>query len=311
MTQAAEIEHLENFKRVHNHGFVGIDREGTCGSDQLVERAARMSYQYGTDRRSKTRGLIRYLFSHRHSGPFEFPQLCFHIRLPIFVMRQLIRHRTMSFNEESARYSILHDNFFVPELEDIRFQSQTNKQGRGEIIDPVKARDMQQLIDEVNKGSYGSYEQLLEVDYEKYDDPEEALKNATGLTRELARIALPVSIYTECMLSVNLHNFLRFATLRCDHHAQKEIRDYANVMVEFARPLFPLTLEAWDDYVVNARGFSRMELNILGQFISRDPEAYADWILQLEARTPESLQLSKREKEAFMSWAYRMEPKAA
>lgn len=246
MTQASEIQHLENYKRIHKYGFVGIVKEGCAGSDELIERCARTSYAKGTRKVSKTRGLIRYLMRHRHSGPFEFGQVCFHLRLPLFVMRQLVRHRTMSFNEQSGRYSILVDEFFIPEHGQMRKQSETNKQGRGDAIDSETAQKYIDLLNRLNQECYSTYLEVLEE-----------------LTRELARNALPTSIYTECYLSCNLRNFFHFAGLRCDSHAQQEITDYAIPMTDFVKEMFPLAYEAWEDYHYHAHNLSRLDIKCL------------------------------------------------
>jgi thymidylate synthase (FAD) len=267
----------DHYKQVLDHGFIGLVDH--MGSDASIVRAARVSYQGGTRPVSEDRQLIRYLVRHRHSSPLEMAECVFHVKVPIFVARQWIRHRTASVNEESARYSVIKDEFYVPKPEDIKPQSTSNKQGRdGEFplyISANIARDM----NAVNDMSFTAYENYLERE---------------NLSRELARTVLPVATYTSFYWKANLRNILHFLSLRLDPHAQMEIRVYAEAMLEIIKPLFPLTIEAWEDYDFNAVTFSRMEMDMVRRAIAMsDFRLYMDDILEMNG-------LSKREIAEFM-----------
>ena len=248
MTLRTEInfEQDKNYKPVLDQGFVGLVDH--MGSDQSIVRAARVSYGEGTKTVLDDRNLIRYLMRHEHTTPFEMCELVFHIKLPIFVMRQLVRHRTASMNEYSARYSLVTDEFYIPNGENIMPQSKDNKQGRsGEMDATLKLAiqgDMRNIWDEAFK----TYKLHLD---------------SYNLARETARSVLPVGSYTECYWKANLKNFLHMIRLRADSHAQWEIREYANAMYELAKPLFPLAIEAFEDYQVNSVKFSAGEFALL------------------------------------------------
>jgi thymidylate synthase (FAD) len=253
MASVEEVRNDPNYVIVHEHGFVGLVDH--MGSDEAIARAARTSYQKGTKSVSDDRTLIRYLTRHRHTSPLEMGEVVFHLRLPIFVMRQLVRHRTASLNECSARYSELPADFYVPEVEYIQPQSTTNKQGRSGEIDLGQKSFIKGLMEGFHESAYELYQKFLaEGSFGQ---------NYPGLSRELARIVLPVSIYTECYFKMDMKNFLHMAGLRMEGHAQKEIQDFANPMYEFAKKLFPATCEAFEDYQFHAKTFSRMELILL------------------------------------------------
>ena len=230
--------------KLHKYGFVEL--LDVMGDDEEVENAARISYGTGTRKVNQTRNLIRYLMRHKHTSPFEMCEVKFHIKLPIFVMRQLVRHRTANLNEYSGRYSVMSDDFYFPKGKELKPQSTTNKQGREES----ELR---------NPG---------EIEYEIYrifDGASTAYKNLIGwdLSRELARIVLPVSNYTEVIWKIDLHNFFHFYHLRSDSHAQDEIRHFSDAMWKLVEPKFPLCCEAFEDYVVNAKTFSQKEMRII------------------------------------------------
>jgi len=237
---------LDKEFKVLDHGFVRlIDYMG--GDDSIVQ-AARVSYGKGTKKVSQDRGLIRYLMRHRHTTPFEMVELKFHVKLPIFVARQWIRHRTANVNEYSGRYSVMKEEFYLPPKDEIRFQSTANKQGRSEeeVPDDLK----QQLLDFLTNTQTESYAKYMEfVD--------------AGLARELARIALPLSLYTEWYWKIDLHNLFHFLNLRMDPHAQQEIREYAVIMADMVKAVCPMAYEAFMDYQVNAVHFTGPELKIL------------------------------------------------
>lgn len=246
MATQDDVSHDEKYTIVHDHGFVGfIDY---MGSDEAVEEAARVSYGAGTRKISETRNLVRYLMRHRHTSPFEMCEVKFHLKVPIFVMRQLVRHRTASLNEYSGRYSVMTDEFYIPELEYIQPQSQTNKQGREENAwTKYEKIELQRAFRRQSFNSYKEYKKLLKQ----------------NLSREISRTLLPVSNYTELYWKIDIHNFLHFASLRADSHAQKEIQDYTIAMYDLVKPKFPLIFEAYEDYARYGVKLSKMEKEIV------------------------------------------------
>ena len=234
--------------KVHEHGFVKL--LDVMGSDEEVENAARISYGEGTRKVSQTRNLIRYLMRHKHTSPFEMCEVKFHIKLPIFVMRQLVRHRTANLNEYSGRYSVMSDDFYFPKGKELKPQSTTNKQGReeGELRNPGEIEfELYRIFD----GATTAYHNLLDW----------------NVSRELARIVLPVSNYTEVIWKIDLHNFFKFYQLRGDSHAQQEIQDYADAMYHLVYPHFPICCEAFSDYVLNAVTFSEQEMYVIKELL--------------------------------------------
>ena len=258
MTKRSEIDFEKdtNYVPVLDHGFVGLIDH--MGSDSAVVQAARVSYGAGTKQVQDDRNLIRYLVRHEHTTPIEMCAVKFHLKLPIFVMRQLVRHRTASLNEYSARYSIMTDEFYIPELEQIQQQSSTNKQGREESDWGFEERrGVQHAFQRSFFNAYKEYEQLLG-------------KDGTGLTRELSRSVLPVGGYTELYWKANLKNFLHMIRLRADSHAQWEIQEYANAMYNLAKPLFPEVCQAFEDYQQDCMRLSRMEISLIKRLVSID-----------------------------------------
>jgi len=245
MTKQSEILADQRYMPIYEHGFVGL--VDTMGSDASIERAARVSYGEGTRKLSDTRNLLRYLMKNRHTSPFEMGEVLFHLKIPIFVMRQLVRHRTASLNEYSARYSVLSDEHYHPNNDYVKAQSKTNKQGSdGNIPNETKAHWRERCI--VNRQqSRETYNEALDA----------------GISRELARINLPVSIYTELYWKIDINNFMKTMSLRLDPHAQREIRDFAWAMYDLATPHFPLTFEAFEDYMLNASHLSIMETELV------------------------------------------------
>jgi thymidylate synthase (FAD) len=255
MTKQEQVVNDERYITLYEHGFVGI--LDTMGSDQDICDAARVSYGSGTKSVNDDRNLLRYLMRHWHTSPLEMGEVKFHLKLPIFIMRQLVRHRTANLNEYSGRYSEMSDEFYVPSDEYMAPQSTTNKQGRAGVISVPQKKTIRTFITAALKTSYDTYRRLLgEVVGFSVAAAEEEYP---GLSRELARIVLPVSNYTECYWKCDLHNFFHFARLRMDSHAQQEIRDYATAMYELTKPYFPLACEAFEDYRMNARSLSRMD----------------------------------------------------
>jgi len=258
MTLRSEInfENDSNYTPILDHGFVGL--VDSMGSDSAVVQAARVSYGAGTKQVNDDRNLIRYLMRHKHTTPFEMCEVKFHLKMPIFVMRQLVRHRTASINEYSARYSVMTDEFYIPELEQIQKQSTTNKQGREESEWFFNdKREVQHAFQRSFYNAYKEYTSLLG-------------KEDNGLARELARSVLPVGGYTELYWKANLKNFLHMIKLRSDPHAQWEIQELANAMYNLVKGKFPQVCEAFEDYEQNAVTASRMEVDLLQALISKD-----------------------------------------
>ena len=247
-------------QKLHEHGFVRF--LDIMGDDNSIADAARVSYGEGTRSVSDNRNLIRYLVRNKHTSPLEMVEVKFHLKLPIFIMRQLVRHRTASLNEYSGRYSIMTDDCYEPSDDYIQPQSQTNKQGRdGEIKDVWKTSYKQKIHEAISKTRV-AYKFLLGND----STPQ------GGLSRELARTVLPVSNYTECYWKIDLHNFFHFCRLRMDSHAQQEIRDYAKVMYEMVKPEIPIAAEAFEDYSLYSVSLSRMERNVIQYVFETFPE---------------------------------------
>lgn len=241
---AANLDAYLNIEdKVLDHGFVRVI--DYMGNDEAIVQAARVSYGTGTKSLSKDQNLINYLMQHRHTTPFEMCEIKFHVKLPIFVARQWIRHRTANVNEYSARYSILDKEFYIPEVEQIALQSETNKQGRG--VHYAEAQHIQWRIQYASEEAYGIYEGF----------------NNLGLARELSRMVLPVNYYTQWYWKVNLHNLLNFLSLRADPHAQWEIRVYAEKMLDIVKMWCPLAHAAFLEHRMNANTFSASAMRIL------------------------------------------------
>ena len=260
MTTQKQILNDPKYKPIHSHGFVGL--LDTMGSDEEIAAAARVSYGLGTKTSSDDRNLLRYMMRQAHTSPFEMAEVKFHIKLPIFVMRQLIRHRTANVNEYSGRYSEMSNEFYVPDFDYMQPQSQTNKQGRSGSFTEVTKGKIQQLFTSGYDVATKVYHTLLGTPNSDTFDGE------PGLTKELARCILPVANYTECYWKIDLHNFFHFCRLRLDAHAQREIRDFAQAMYDFVKPYFPLSMEAFEDYVLYARTLSRMDILAIRDMLS-------------------------------------------
>jgi thymidylate synthase (FAD) len=245
------------------------------GDDTSLIQAARVSYGAGTKSVREDRGLIRYLFRHQHTSPIEMAEIKFHIKLPIFVMRQLIRHRTASTNEISARYSVMNDEFYIPDANVILPQSDDNKQGRAGNMSEKNKRGVQWMFTALYETAYDCYQALLgerdktkfiqgDIPYGAYDEDDSIFDNEfSGTARELSRSVLPVGNYTEAYWKIDLSNLLKLLKLRLDPHAQYEIRVYAEAMYNLIKPIFPLSCEAAEDYSFQAKNLSRMEVNLV------------------------------------------------
>lgn len=246
------------------------------GDDSSIVQAARVSYGDGTKTVNEDRGLIRYLLRHKHTTPFEMVEFKFHIKLPIFIARQWIRHRTANVNEYSGRYSEMKDEFYIPELNQVRHQSTMNKQGRSEdVLDNLVAQQIVEKMSNTQETLYSEYRELLDE----------------GLAREIARINLPLSNYTEWYWKIDLHNLLHFLRLRIDHHAQYEIRVYGQAIAEIIKQIVPVAWEAFQDYHLNSIYFSRLEVEALKLIIKGDKIEDIDF---------EGLGLKKREWNEFV-----------
>jgi thymidylate synthase (FAD) len=248
-----------------DHGFIVL--KDVMGNDETIVESARVSYGTGTKKVSETRGLIRYLMRHYHSTPFEMVEFRFLCKMPIFVARQWVRHRTANINEYSGRYSVMCDEFYVPELHNILPQSTINNQGRGGNIDFQNQHAAQLLIEQSNESCYNKYQRLLGMENNvpviNGSDKRSFTTDFDGIAREIARGVLNVNNYTEWYWKCDLHNIFNFMRLRKDTHAQYEIRVYANAMAELVKKQLPIAYEAFEDYILHAKHFSRAEMDIL------------------------------------------------
>ena len=247
---------------VLDHGFVRV--VDYMGDDAAVVQAARVSYGRGTRAANEDRGLIRYLMRHRHSTPFEMCEIKYHVKLPIFVARQWIRHRTANVNEYSARYSIMDREFYLPAPEHLAAQSASNRQGRGDVLQGDEAAQVMQLLREDALRNYDHYQDMLNADEEgKILDP-----SRQGLARELARMNLTLNAYTQWYWKTDLHNLLHFLSLRADAHAQYEIRVYAEAMLASLEAWVPAVAEAFRDYRLGAVTLSAQMLDVVRRLLS-------------------------------------------
>ena len=268
---------------VLDHGFVRVI--DYMGDDGAVVQAARVSYGRGTRKVSEDRGLIHYLMRHRHSTPFEMCEIKFHVKLPIFVARQWIRHRTANVNEYSARYSILDNEFYVPAPEQLAAQSASNRQGRGELLEGDEAAEVLALLRDDAARSYGHYAAMLN----EREDGSAIDPARKGLARELARMNLTLGFYTQWYWKVDLHNLMHFLSLRADAHAQYEIRVYAEAMVDVLKRWVPLTAEAFEEYRLHAASLSKSGMAVVKRMLAG------------EAVTQETSGMGKREWRELMA----------
>lgn len=264
-TRRATVPDLEDMLfqalPVLDHGFVRVI--DYMGDDAAVVQAARVSYGRGTRKVSEDKALIKYLMRHRHSTPFEMCEIKYHVKLPIFVARQWIRHRTANVNEISARYSILDKEFYLPRPEDLAAQSAQNRQGRGEVLEAEQAAQVLDLLRDDAERTYRNYEWMLNEDDSADHDPHRA-----GLARELARMNLTLNTYTQWYWKTDLHNLLHFLSLRADPHAQYEIRVYAEAMLESVKAWVPGCYEAFCDYRLGAVSLSAGMLAVVKRLLA-------------------------------------------
>ena len=265
--------HLYNINPVLDHGFVRVI--DYMGDDAAICQAARVSYGKGTKSVQNDEGLIRYLMRHWHSTPFEMCEIKLHVKLPVFVARQWIRHRTANVNEYSARYSILDREFYIPQPEHLAAQSVINNQGRGEVLAPEEAARVLEYLKNDAARAYDHYEEMIGQDGQQ------------GLARELARMNLPANIYTQWYWKVDLHNLFHFLRLRADSHAQYEIRVYAEEMCRLVKDWVPAAYRAFEDYRMGGATLSEGALSCLRRMLAG------------EAVTEDNSGMSKGEWRAF------------
>ena len=255
---------------VLDHGFVRVI--DYMGDDSAIVQSARVSYGKGTKKISNDQGLIKYLMRHRHSTPFEMCEIKFHIKLPIFVARQWIRHRTANVNEYSARYSILDKEFYIPSIENLAAQSTINNQGRGEVLSSDEASNVISILKTDAEQTYANYETLLNESSEGGILDE----SKSGIARELARMNLTLNTYTQWYWKIDLNNLLHFLALRADDHAQYEIRVYADAMLDIVNKWVPITYSAFDDYRVGGTELSAKEVNFLKKLIKGENPSFEE-----------------------------------
>ena len=289
-TKRATVESIEQLLYeplpVLDHGFIRVI--DYMGDDAAIVQAARVSYGKGTKKLNQDAHLIKYLLRHWHTTPFEMCEIKFHIKLPLFVARQWIRHRTANINEYSARYSLMEDNFYIPSPEHLAAQSTINHQGRNEeeSLSEEETHYILNILKSDSKTSYQHYQTLMnchpETGAPSYD------QKRKGLARELARMNLPVNIYTQWYWKIDLHNFMHFLMLRADSHAQYEIRAYAEAMLTILKHWVPITYEAFLDYRANAANISSKGMKVIKK------------LLQGEKPTREESHMSEREWQELM-----------
>ncbi len=259
MTKRAISDSIETILEkpfpVLDHGFIRV--VDYMGNDDAIVQAARVSYGKGTKKVSEDRGLIRYLMKHSHTTPFEMCEIKLHIKLPIFVARQWIRHRTANVNEYSARYSVLDKEFYIPDINHMCAQSVVNNQGRGDVLPENQAQQMMDLFKRDATQCYDTYEHMLSQD--------------PGVARELARMNLPLNFYTQWYWKIDLHNLLHFCALRADSHAQYEIRVYADILLhEIIKNWVPFAYEAFCDYKMGSYSLSKKSIDVVKAWIKGD-----------------------------------------
>ena len=255
---------------VLDHGFIRVI--DYMGDDSSIVQSARVSYGKGTKKISNDKGLIKYLMRHRHSTPFEMCEIKFHIKLPIFIARQWIRHRTANVNEYSARYSILDKEFYIPSAENLEAQSAINNQGRGDALTDDEASNVIQILKKDAEQTYSNYETLLNESSEGNIIDE----SKSGIARELARMNLTLNTYTQWYWKIDLNNLLHFLALRADDHAQYEIRVYADAMLDIVKKWVPLTYEAFEDYRIGGTELSAKEVNLMRKLLKGEKVSFEE-----------------------------------
>lgn len=279
------LKKYEKQQPVLDKGFVRLI--DIMGDDSSIVQAARVSYGEGTKSVSDDRSLTRYLMRHHHMTPFEMCEIKLHVKAPIFVIRQWLRHRTFSVNEVSRRYSTVPEDYYVPDLSRVGEQSKDNKQGTGKAFDESVASTLSSVIDDSCKNSMSVYNSLTEESLDRL-----------GMSREVARTVTPVGSYTELYLKVDLRNLFNFLKLRMDSHAQYEIRVFADKIAEITKEWVPVAYEAFEDYILNSESFSRQEMDTILRLASIASNSTS---CDLDKMLKESGVSSKREREEFIS----------
>ena len=273
-TLRSTVPELENILyqpfEVLDHGFVRVI--DYMGDDSAIVQSARVSYGKGTKQISNDKGLIKYLMRHRHSTPFEMCEIKFHIKLPIFIARQWIRHRTANVNEYSARYSILDKEFYIPSMENVAAQSTINNQGRGDVLTNDEAAEVISILKKDAEQTYANYEMLLNENSEGVSIDE----TKPGVARELARMNLTLNTYTQWYWKIDLNNLLHFLALRADAHAQYEIRVYADIMMDIVKKWVPIAADAFEDYRIGGTEVSAKEINLLKKLLKGEKASYEE-----------------------------------
>ena len=273
-TLRSTVPDLENILyqpfEVLDHGFVRVI--DYMGDDSAIVQSARVSYGKGTKQISNDKGLIKYLMRHRHSTPFEMCEIKFHIKLPIFIARQWIRHRTANVNEYSARYSILDKEFYIPSMENVAAQSTINNQGRGEVLSSDEAAEVISILKKDAEQTYANYETLLNEN----PNGESIDSSKPGVARELARMNLTLNTYTQWYWKIDLNNLLHFLALRADAHAQYEIRVYADIMMDIVKKWVPIAADAFEDYRIGGTEVSAKEINLLKKLLKGEKVSFED-----------------------------------
>ena len=273
-TLRSTVPELENILyqpfEVLDHGFVRVI--DYMGDDSAIVQSARVSYGKGTKQISNDKGLIKYLMRHRHSTPFEMCEIKFHIKLPIFIARQWIRHRTANVNEYSARYSILDKEFYIPSMENVAAQSTINNQGRGEVLSSDEAAEVISILKKDAEQTYANYETLLNEN----PNGESIDTSKPGVARELARMNLTLNTYTQWYWKIDLNNLLHFLALRADAHAQYEIRVYADIMMDIVKKWVPIAADAFEDYRIGGTEVSAKEINLIKKLLKGEKASFED-----------------------------------
>ena len=273
-TLRSTVPELENILyqpfEVLDHGFVRVI--DYMGDDSAIVQSARVSYGKGTKQISNDKGLIKYLMRHRHSTPFEMCEIKFHIKLPIFIARQWIRHRTANVNEYSARYSILDKEFYIPSMENVAAQSTINNQGRGEVLSSDEAAEVISILKKDAEQTYANYETLLNEN----PNGESIDSSKPGVARELARMNLTLNTYTQWYWKIDLNNLLHFLALRADAHAQYEIRVYADIMMDIVKKWVPIAADAFEDYRIGGTEVSAKEINLLKKLLRGEKASFEE-----------------------------------
>ena len=273
-TRRATVPALEEIlykpTEVLDHGFVRVI--DYMGDDAAIVQAARVSYGTGTKKVSQDAGLISYLMRHRHTTPFEMCEIKYHIKLPIFIARQWIRHRTANVNEYSGRYSVMDNEFYIPDAKALAAQSKANHQGRDEVLGEEEALQVLRLLREDAQRNYDNYKGMMNEDSDgNLIDP-----TRKGLARELARMNLTLNSYTQWYWKIDLHNLLHFLSLRADHHAQYEIRVYAEAMLDTVKKWVPAAYDAFMQYRMGGVSLSRNGLNVVQKLIKGESVSQKD-----------------------------------